>query len=280
MAHYVGAIILDDPNASEADCEAAFVAEMAKVVSSIGCTDSTFTTPSGLSANGVHSSTTCIDILKIGIEAASWDVLNRIWNNDTYTIQVNGTNARTINISTTVVSQSAFTVVANGNIVKKVYFPREILPLSVVTSGAVNFMISTLIILAFVIFSGLGITKYIIFYPVILIIQFVFQLGIAFILSAITVYLRDIEHFVQIALMVLFYATPIVYSGDSIPEAFRFIITYNPMAHILEGYRDIFYNQTMPDIPHLALVFGLSIVLCIFGYFIFKKLQKGFAEEL
>ncbi len=181
---------------------------------------------------------------------------------------------------TTVVSQSAFTVVANGNIVKKVYFPREILPLSVVASGAVNFMISTLIILAFVIFSGLGITKYIIFYPVILIIQFVFQLGIAFILSAITVYLRDIEHFVQIALMVLFYATPIVYSGDSIPEAFKFIITFNPMAHILEGYRDIFYNQTMPDLSNLAIVFALSIVLCIFGYFVFKKLQKGFAEEL
>ena len=181
---------------------------------------------------------------------------------------------------TTTVSQSAFTVVANGNIVKKVYFPREILPLSVVTSGAVNFMISTLIILAFVIFSGLGISKYIIFYPLVLIIQFVFQLGIAFILSAITVYLRDIEHFVQIALMVLFYATPIVYSGDSIPDAFKYIIILNPMAHIIEGYRDIFYNQTMPDLINLAVVFAISIGLCVLGYFIFKKLQKGFAEEL
>lgn len=141
-------------------------------------------------------------------------------------------------------------------------------------------MISTLIILAFVIFSGLGITKYIVFYPLILIIQFIFQLGIAFILSAITVYLRDIEHFVQIALMVLFYATPIVYSGDSIPEAFKFIITFNPMAHIIEGYRDIFYNQTMPDLINLAAVLGLSVILCIIGYFVFKKLQKGFAEEL
>jgi len=181
---------------------------------------------------------------------------------------------------TTSVSQSAFTVVANGNIVKKVYFPREILPVSVVASGAVNFMISTLIILAFVIFSGLGVTKYIILYPLILLIQCILQLGIAFILSAITVYLRDIEHFVQIILMVLFYATPIVYSGDSIPEAFKFIITLNPMAHILEGYRAIFYNQTMPNMASLGAVLFVSLILCVIGYYIFKKLQKGFAEEL
>lgn len=181
---------------------------------------------------------------------------------------------------TTSVSQSAFTVVANGNIVKKVYFPREILPISVVASGAVNFMISTLIILAFVIFYGLGISKYILFYPLILLIQCILQLGIAFILSAVTVYLRDIEHFVQIILMVLFYATPIVYSGDSIPEAFRFIITLNPMAHILEGYRAIFYNQTMPDMLSLGVVLLGSVILCVIGYFVFKKLQKGFAEEL
>ena len=181
---------------------------------------------------------------------------------------------------TTSVSQSAFTVVANGNIVKKVYFPREILPISVVASGAVNFMISTLIILAFVIFFGLGISKYIIFYPLILLIQCILQLGIAFILSAITVYLRDIEHFVQIILMVLFYATPIVYSGDSIPEAFKFIITLNPMSHILEGYRAIFYNQTMPDMASLGIVLLGSVILCVIGYYIFKKLQKGYAEEL
>ena len=106
LAHYVGAIILDNQSASEADCEAAFVAEMAKVVSSLGCTNSTFVTPSGLSASGVQCSTTTEDMIKIGIEAASWDILNRIWNNDTYTITVTGTNARNIDISTTVISSS------------------------------------------------------------------------------------------------------------------------------------------------------------------------------
>lgn len=160
------------------------------------------------------------------------------------------------------------------------YFPREILPISVVASGAVNFLISTIIIVIFCLAYGLGLTKYVIFYPLVLLIQFIFQLGVAFILSSLTVYFRDLEHFVQIALQLLFYATPIVYAKDSIPEAFRFIIHINPMAHIITGYRDIFYNQTMPELKSLGLLFILSVIFCVIGYFIFKKLQKGFAEEL
>ena len=181
---------------------------------------------------------------------------------------------------TTAISQSAFTIVANGNIIKKVFFPREILPISVVTSATVNFLISSIIIVIFCLVFGLGITKYIIFYPVILIIQYILLLGISFILSAITVYVRDVEHFVQIILMVLFYATPIVYDGSNIPEAFRFIIILNPMSHIITAYRDIFYSQKTPDIASLGIVLAISLVLCIGGYLIFNKLQKGFAEEL
>ena len=74
---------------------------------------------------------------------------------------------------TTAVSQSAFTIIANGNIIKKVYFPREILPISVVTSAMVNFVISTLIIIAFCFIYGLGLTKYIVFFPLVMIIQFI-----------------------------------------------------------------------------------------------------------
>lgn len=181
---------------------------------------------------------------------------------------------------TATISQSTWAVVGNGNIVKKVYFPREILPISIVTSNMVNFLISTIIIIAFCLGYGLGISKYVVFYPIILAIQYIFQLGISFILSAITVYFRDLEHFVQIILMLLFYATPIVYAGESIPEAFKFIIDYNPMAHIINAYRDIFYNQVRPDLSSLAMVLGISIILVIIGYFLFKKLQKGFAEEL
>ena len=181
---------------------------------------------------------------------------------------------------TTTISQSSYTVIGNGNIVKKVYFPREILPISVVTSGAVNFVISTIIIIAFLIIYGIGLSKYIIFYPIILLVQYILLLGASFIISSITVYFRDLEHIIGIILMAAFYATPIFYSEESIPVAFKNIINLNPMAHIIYAYRNIFYYQKMPDFVGLGTVAVGSIILLVIGYFIFSKLQKGFAEEL
>lgn len=181
---------------------------------------------------------------------------------------------------TTAITQSSFTIITNGNIIKKVYFPREILPISVVTSGAINFLISTIIILLFVIISGLGITKYIILYPFILLVQYILILGISFILSAVTVYFRDLEHIIGIVLLAAFYGTPIVYKLEQLPKILQVVMNLNPMTHIINGYRDIFYYQRMPNMQSLLILLGFSVILTIIGYFIFKKLQKGFAEEL
>ena len=181
---------------------------------------------------------------------------------------------------TTAITQASFTIIGNGDIIKKVYFPREILPISVVTSGAVNFIISTIIILAFVIFSGMGLSWYILLYPFVLLVQYVLLLGISFIVSSITVYFRDLEHIIGIILLAAFYGTPIVYKLEQLPENLQIIMQLNPMTHIINGYRAIFYNQEMPNIKILGILLAISVVITIIGYFIFKKLQKGFAEQL
>ena len=181
---------------------------------------------------------------------------------------------------TTAISQAAFTVIGNSDIIKKVYFPREILPISVVTSGAVNFVISTIIILAFVIFSGVGLSWYIVLYPFILLIQYILLLGIGFIVSSVTVYFRDLEHIIGVILMAAFYGTPIVYRLSDLPANLQVIMQLNPMTHLINAYRDIFYYHQMPDMKILLILLGGSVLLTIIGYFIFKKLQKGFAEEL
>lgn len=180
----------------------------------------------------------------------------------------------------TAITRSAFTMVENGNLLKKVYFPREILPISVVTSEAVNFFISTIIILAFVLFSGLGITKYVVIYPLVFLAQYVLLLAISLVISSVCVYVRDLQHFVGVFLQLLFYATPIVYAADTIPADFAWILKLNPMTYVINGYRDIFYNQTMPDIGAILLLIGGSIVAIVVAYLIFNKLQKGFAEQL
>lgn len=181
---------------------------------------------------------------------------------------------------TTAITQASFTIIGNGDIIKKVYFPREILPISVVTSGAVNFIISTIIILAFVIFSGMGLSWYILLYPFVLLVQYILLLGIAFIVSSITVYFRDLEHIIGIILLAAFYGTPIVYKLEQLPANLQIIMQLNPMTHIINGYRDIFYYQQMPNIKILGILLAISVVITIIGYFIFKKLQKGFAEQL
>ena len=181
---------------------------------------------------------------------------------------------------TTVINRASFIMIENGNILKKVYFPRSILPLSLVTSETINFLVSCIIILAFILIKGFGISKFILFFPLVLLIQYVLLLGIALIFSAVTVYMRDIQHFIGVVLQLLFYATPIVYSIDTIPENFRWILKWNPMTYIIEGYRAIFYNQTMPDLKSLGVLGIISIIILIVGYLLFNKLQKRFAEEL
>ena len=105
-------------------------------------------------------------------------------------------------------------------------------------------------------------------------------LAIAFIVSSISVYIRDLQHLIGVALQLLFYAAPIVYAPESIPAEFKWVLDYNPMTYIINGYRDIFYSQQMPDIFALCILIRISLILCIVGYLIFNKLQKGFAEQL
>lgn len=178
------------------------------------------------------------------------------------------------------INRASFVMIENGNILKKVYFPREILPISVVTSEAINFVISTIIILIFVIGYGLGITKFIIFYPLILIAEYLCLIAIAFLVSSINVYFRDLQHFISVFLQLLFYATPVAYSTSVIPDNFQWILKWNPMTYIIEGIRDIFYYQQVPNLNEIFTLIGISLIFCYFSYCLFNKLQKGFAEEL
>lgn len=182
---------------------------------------------------------------------------------------------------TTVISQGTTSVLVNGGIIKKVYFPREILPLSVNLSGVINFLISCLVISLFLIFSGIGFSWYLIFLPLIVLTQFILQLGIIFITSAINIYVRDAEYIINFIVSMLFYATPILYSPSIFSgSSLSILMTINPLATIINAYRNIMYYQTMPQVASLLIVLAGSIVLCYIGWRIFHRLEKGFAEEV
>ena len=126
----------------------------------------------------------------------------------------------------TAINRSAFTIIENGGIIKKVYFPREILPISVATSEAVNFIISSIIIIALVLISGLGISWTWLFYPLLLFILYLFLVAIAFFVSAITVYFRDLQHFIGIFLQLLFVCIRVIfYFLCSFFPVFRIVVS-------------------------------------------------------
>ena len=181
---------------------------------------------------------------------------------------------------TTVVNQGMIAVRMNAGIIKKVYFPREIIPISIVISALVNFLITCIIMFLFIIISGVGFTPYVLLFPVIVLIQTIFTLGFTFILSAITVYVQDIAHFVSIVLMLAFYATPIVYNGELLPAKFQWVIKLNPMAQVINAYRDILFYHKTPDYNSIGTLALFSFIILFVGYEIFKKLKKNFVEEL
>lgn len=172
---------------------------------------------------------------------------------------------------------------SNAGIIKKVYFPREILLLSQVASGLVNFMISCVIILAFCIGTGVGVSAHIILVPVIALVESLLVLGLILILGSVNVYVQDIEQIMSFILNMLLYGTPIIYSLDWFAGSnvvLVSLINLNPMTTVINSYRDVFLYHQWPDFSRLGLVFLLDILLLMIGYAIFKKLEKGFAEKL
>ena len=184
------------------------------------------------------------------------------------------------NFFSSTVSQSTSTIIAASGIIKKVYFPRAILPISNVTSNLLNFLISCSIIIVALFISGIGIGPSIICLPFVLLLQYIFSLAISFLLSSITVYIRDLEYFISVVMMLWFYVTPVLYSIDMIPEKYQFLFMLNPMAHVITAYRKILYYKEFPDMLPLLILLLICSALLVIGYFVFDKCEKRFAEEL
>lgn len=167
------------------------------------------------------------------------------------------------------------------DMVKKIYFPREVMPIAYVTSNFVNMLLCFIVIFAVIIVSGVGINfKAVLYLPIIWIVEYVMCLGGAMLTSALTVYFRDLEYILGIVTMAWMYMTPVVYSLEMVPERLRPLMNLNPMTPVITAYRDVLYSRRIPHISTLASAFVLGIIVLAIGTVSFQKLQRGFAEEL
>ena len=181
---------------------------------------------------------------------------------------------------TTSILGGTISIIQNKDLIKKIYFPRIIIPISTVLATFMNMIFSMAVVILALFISGIGISYYVLLLPVIMILEFFLVLGMVFLFSSLNVFFRDIEYILSIIMMIWCYMTPIVYTVEMIPEKYKTLFYLNPMTNIVIFYRDILFYKRMPSFGFMGGVFLYSLAMIIIGYFVFQKLQKNFVEEL
>ena len=163
----------------------------------------------------------------------------------------------------------ATSITSQENLIKKIYFPRQVLPISYVSSAFINMLLTFIVIFAVLIFSGFGIDFMILWaLPIVMLVEYILVLGIAMITSALTVFFRDLEYVLGIIGMLWMYLTPILYGSP------------NPMTGVILCYKDILYYKRLPDLETIGGALGIGVFFALVGFIVFGKLQKRFVEEL
>lgn len=185
--------------------------------------------------------------------------------------------------------QSVGSVIGNANLVKKVYFPREVLPLSNIAAGAFNFFLQFLVLFAFMVLVGHKMSYWILMLPLVLLLQTLFITGLALLLASVNVFLRDVQHLLEVVLTGWFWLTPIAYPvsliRDTLPQWAQTLYFLNPMTHITCLYQYCVYNpvQNGPGVAYISPV-GLAGTLCVslimivIGYSFFTSRVGVFAK--
>ena len=179
---------------------------------------------------------------------------------------------------TTSISDMVESLVGNMNLVSKIYFPREILPIAALLARLLDFAIAiALLILLMLYYRVPFLTLNLLYLPLILAIQVALALGLGFIGAALNVFYRDVKHLITLGLQIWLYASPIIYPVAKVPEWLRPYYFINPMAGVIEAYRAVLLNQQTPDVTLITAGVIAVLVLAI-GYFFFKQVEFQFAD--
>jgi len=175
--------------------------------------------------------------------------------------------------------ESSGVLIAGGNLIKKVLFPAEVLPVVTVVSNLVHFLLGLPILLAFLLIGG-KLKASALFLPVPLLVQFVLTLGLALFLSALTVHFRDLQNILGHVLHLWFFSTPVLYSLSEVPDGLRAILRLNPMAYVLASYQQILFAGTFRPGRGLLVAALLAVLAFALGAFVFERLRDTLAEEV
>jgi lipopolysaccharide transport system permease protein len=178
------------------------------------------------------------------------------------------------------VTRSSTVFLDKKNIITKIHLDLPTLPLFIVLSETITFIVTLVIFLGILLVTRFSVSQFLLLIPVIYFIQQLFGYALGFFLGMIVVFLRDLKEVVTIGVQIWFWFTPIVYVFEILPPLAQQILFWNPALAFISAYHDIFILQKMPSFLFLSLVLFMSIALIVMDYIIFKKLEKDIRDFL
>jgi len=178
------------------------------------------------------------------------------------------------------VQLSASTIIAHANLVKRVVFPLETLPVSLSLAAVVNQLLGTMVLIVAVIVLRRELHVTIIYLPLILIPQLIATFGAAWLVASLGVFVRDIVQGIALMLMAWMYLTPIIYPESIVPATYRTAINLNPFTSLVRNYRRVILDGLAPDWSGLAYFTAFALVSFVLGYWWFARTRKNFADVI
>jgi len=177
-------------------------------------------------------------------------------------------------------SASLLAIAGKPQMVKKVYFPRDILVISSCITALLMSIFESIVFLAFLFFFRIQLSLNILYLPVVIFLFFIIALGTSLVLATLNVYYRDIQYIWALILQIGFFATPVIYPLSVFPQYLQKILSYNPLAQVIFLARDVTLYSKDPNLASFVFVIFSAIVILGIGYTVFVRLEPRFAEEL
>jgi lipopolysaccharide transport system permease protein len=176
------------------------------------------------------------------------------------------------------ISASVASLINNMNLVTKIYFPREIFPFATIGSAFLDYLLALVILLVMMLIYRIPFSATLLLLPLLLFIQITLMTGISLLVSASTVFYRDIRYIVPLALQLWFYLSPVIYPIEQIPQPYLSLYMLNPMASLIDSYRRITIMGQLPQWGYLAVAAFEALLILAAGYFYFKRAEPKFAD--
>lgn len=176
--------------------------------------------------------------------------------------------------------RSAGSLVAEASLIKKVYFPRVIIPVSATLVGLVDFFVGLVLLIGMMIWYGITPTYGVLALPFLLLLALASSLAVSLWLSAIHVKYRDIGAVLPLIIQLWMYASPVVYSINMVPERWRTLYSLNPMVGVIEGFRWALLGKATPDFLAIGMGTGVVVLLLLGGLLYFKWMERTFADVI